>query len=339
MSGLKAFPRFGGAKKSSSVPEVSSALESVASLLLEAGEDLTRAKEKGLLAQVASSAQGLADGGPQVFSPGRTQHLVENMRSVARAMRNNLDPANLFLLSASYDLRAPLGKVIGALESLSSEWCAREDVGFWRECLRTNVLHLQMLMEDYNDGLLAQQGGLELERQEVHLTALAREATRQFGVLFKGYSLRCEGDDLYIVGDPERLRRLVFNLLSYAAKNSREGTEIKVDVWRRGDNACLFVQDQGQGAIAADTERLFLPFTCLDTSVADAEGQGLSLASVKRVAQVHGAGVCIQGAPGRGTTVEVCFKLLNREATVWQDESDFADLPSLSEEHCVAHAG
>lgn len=213
---------------------------------------------------------------------------------------------------AAHDLRTALNVVQGATESLQSPWCAKEDKEFWLGCIMRNLRSMEAAVEDFQDGLRQQGGHLELEREEIQLQVLADEVVRDFAAITQSHQFICQGDQLWIIGDRERIRRLLFNLLSNAARYSGTATEIKVDVWRRGDNACIFVQDQGQGLVPAETERLFLPFTRLEEGGALADGQSLGLASVKRIADAHGATISVQGHPGRGTTVEICFRALNR---------------------------
>lgn len=105
-------------------------------------------------------------------------------------------------------------------------------------------------------------------------------------------------------GDEALLERAIDNLLSNAIKFSGEGGEIEVSVARDHDAALIAVRDHGPGVPEAELASLFRPFF-RGSNAALAEGHGLGLAIVDRIARAHGGAVVARNADGGGLRVEL----------------------------------
>jgi signal transduction histidine kinase len=117
-----------------------------------------------------------------------------------------------------------------------------------------------------------------------------------------------EADDV-VVGsyDPVRVMQLLDNLLENAVKYSPEGGEVRVRVWRDGDNALMSVTDQGIGIPPADLPHLFDRFH-RGANVDDRRfaGMGLGLYICRGIAEQHGGRLWATSAgPGQGSTFHV----------------------------------
>jgi signal transduction histidine kinase len=98
----------------------------------------------------------------------------------------------------------------------------------------------------------------------------------------------------------------VLNLLDNAVKFTPTGGHVAVAVEDRGNFVGLTVRDNGPGIPAELMGRIFNPFTQAERSlVRQHEGVGLGLPIVRRFAELHGGGVEIDSAPGRGTAVTI----------------------------------
>jgi K+-sensing histidine kinase KdpD len=255
-------------------------------------------------------------GGPSEVNPLRESPHQGN-GSHSSGKKETKTPSQSELVKFAQEIASPLSIISGAAWGLKEE-CQPEERQFWIDCILRNALSAQNRVEDLLDEVREEDGTLQLKLTQLDLASVVSEAVTDFVPFAQDNELRFYGDSACILGDQERIKRLVFNLLCSAVNRCEAGREIKVDVWRRAGQVCLFVQDQGQGARPNDNEQIFLPFKHLEcaeeTLIGDSETapqESVSLASVKRIAAAHGAVIKVQGTPGHGTIFEVSFKALD----------------------------
>ena len=105
-------------------------------------------------------------------------------------------------------------------------------------------------------------------------------------------------DDVWVRGRAEDHHRVVANLLSNAVKYSLGGGTVTVALRREGDQAVITVTDEGIGISEVDRQRLFTEFFRSTNPRAVAQpGTGLGLSIVRRIAQLHRAGVEFRDGP------------------------------------------
>ncbi len=162
-----------------------------------------------------------------------------------------------------------------------------------------------LLVHDLLDLSRLSAGRLSLEREELDLTALAREVAERFAdqAAAAGSPVR-----LHARGpvrgrwDRERLDRVATNLLSNALKFG-QGHPIEVEVLAEGPRARLAVRDHGVGIPPEAQERLFGRFERLDDT--GQPGSGLGLYIVRQLVEAHGGTIHVSSHPGQGSTFTV----------------------------------
>jgi two-component system phosphate regulon sensor histidine kinase PhoR len=103
--------------------------------------------------------------------------------------------------------------------------------------------------------------------------------------------------------DPQLVEQAIINLIDNAIKHSGEKSEIRLKLFREGDEAVLAVIDHGCGIPAAHVERIFERFYRVDKARSrKAGGTGLGLAIVKHVMQLHHGTAGVISIPGKGST-------------------------------------
>jgi signal transduction histidine kinase len=104
------------------------------------------------------------------------------------------------------------------------------------------------------------------------------------------------------MGDRDRLRQLLANLVENAVRYTPPPGEIVVSVRRRGERAELAVADTGIGIAPEHHERIFERFYRVDAArTRSVGGTGLGLAIVRQIAEAHGGTVRLDSTPGRGS--------------------------------------
>jgi two-component system OmpR family sensor kinase len=220
-----------------------------------------------------------------------------------------------FLADASHELRTPLTSIRGYAELFDRGARDRpEDLATSMRHIREEANRMSVLVDDLL--LLARldhQRPLELER--VDLAGLVTEAVDAARVSTpdRAISLEVPAPSV-VIGDANRLRQVVDNLLANAVQHTPEGSPIHVGVRTETTTACLEVSDSGPGIPPEEQAHIFEPFHRSDPTRARATGGvGLGLSIVSAIAHAHGGTVGVVSRPAandqRGSTFWVRIPL------------------------------
>ena len=218
-----------------------------------------------------------------------------------------------FLANMSHELRTPLSAVIGYSEMLEEEVAELAEPGIRRdlEKINANARHLLSLINDVLDLSKIEAGRMEVAAEAFDVRRLVDEAaaTVQALVARKGNSLVVDAaPDLgRMHSDPVKLRQILFNLLSNAAKFTENGT---ITLWAARldsrDRIGLAVTDTGIGMTVEQRDKLFRRFTQADSSTTRRfGGTGLGLAITRAFCRMLGGSISVESEPGRGSTFRV----------------------------------
>ena len=107
--------------------------------------------------------------------------------------------------------------------------------------------------------------------------------------------------------DPVLFRRALSNLLSNALNHTPEDGHVRIGLREAPDALVVSVADDGHGMPEEHLPRVFDRFYRISDAPGRSHGSGLGLAIVKSIVDLHGGGVHLQSAPGKGTVVEMRF--------------------------------
>jgi len=234
---------------------------------------------------------------------------AEEAREAAQAANQTKSE---FLANMSHELRTPLNAIIGYSEMLMEE---AEDAGADAltpdlQKIRTAGRHLLGLINDVLDLSKVEAGRMDLHLEHFDFREMIDGVLATVGPLIEknGNRLVLEADSFEgtINSDLTKVRQILFNLLSNAAKFTEGGT-ITLAVEARGDALAFAVRDSGIGMTPEQLARLFQPFTQADSSTTRKYGgTGLGLTISRRFARMLGGDVSAESELGAGTT----FRLL-----------------------------
>lgn len=217
-----------------------------------------------------------------------------------------------FLATMSHELRTPLNSVIGYAELIEEEAGAGPSAEDARH-IRDSARQLLGVIDVILDLSKLESGAIVLDPDHVEVSMVleqVREAAAPLvAVAHNTLVIRQEG----ALGDAEvdhaRLYQCLMQLIANAAKFTKDGaitvTAVRQPIGGR-DSLVFSVSDTGIGVAAEHHERIFEPFTQVESTEARRfEGSGLGLALVRRLARLMGGDVTCESAPGQGAT----FKL------------------------------
>jgi two-component system sensor histidine kinase GlrK len=222
---------------------------------------------------------------------------------------------NRFLRQVSHELKTPLTALREGSELLSEEALGKltpeqqEVTGI----LRASSIELQRLIED-----LLSYGAAEFHRSALRFSPVMMRRVVALVLDHQNLSLRARAlriaphvDDITLEADFEKLRIMLDNLISNAAKFSPEGGVIRIEARSVGQHMLLDVADDGPGIPPAERERVFDPFyRGRNVAGGPLRGSGIGLSIVRDYAQAHGGTVEVVDEPARsGARLRVTLPL------------------------------
>jgi PAS domain S-box-containing protein len=315
--------------------------------------ELTARARDGTLTVVSYNATTFHDRDRRlqgVFAAARDMTELKRFEQTLQQKNVELEDASRlkseFLANMSHELRTPLNAIIGFSEVLGDGLLGdmsdqqRKFIGD----IFSSGKHLLSLINDILDLSKVEAGKMILDVEPVQVSSLLvnslsiiREKAASRHVEVK---LDTPADLGSIRADARKVKQIVYNLLSNAVKFATEGSEVTLQASRvprakvgqlsgsrpgRGfplsdsefqEFLEIRVTDTGIGISADGMERLFKPFSQIDSSLARKfEGTGLGLAMVKLLADLHGGAVAVESEVGKGSSFAIWLPFRPREAS------------------------
>ena len=243
-----------------------------------------------------------------------------------------------FIADASHELRTPLASIRGYAELFRRGAATRpEDLALAMSRIESESIRMGTLVDEML--LLARlDSGRPLARARVDLGALAADAARDSQAADPRWPVevgRCTdpadgpgagpGRPIAVLGDADRLRQLLANLLSNVRAHTPPGTAASISVRRAGSRAVIEVADAGPGLTEEQRGRVFERFYRADASRRRGDGtggSGLGLSIVASVAAAHGGAAEVRSVAGAGSVFTVRLPIDGVEAQSGGDARD-----------------
>ncbi len=213
-----------------------------------------------------------------------------------RRQKEAADAANhaksSFLARVSHEIRTPLNGVIGMLDVLNATGLNQQQQQQLR-IARTSAISLLGLMNDLLDYSKIEAGRLELECVPFSLRAVATEVVEAFSYMAASRQLQlaCEIEPrlpAYVLGDPERARQILVNLVNNALKFTEQGrVDLRIGLDDPTGHVLISVRDTGIGIPESRRGRLFSDFMQVDASTSRKYGgTGLGLSICRQLVEL-----------------------------------------------------
>jgi signal transduction histidine kinase len=207
--------------------------------------------------------------------------------------------------NVSHELRTPLASVLGFSSLMLDREVSPEETKRYLEVIRTEARRLAALLNDLLDLQRVEQEALELRSDDVDLNELLSTQVTLYSAQSDAHELRFQqaGEPLTVRGDRDRLAQVVGNLLSNAIKYSPDGGVVEVTAEAIGDEAWIWVRDEGLGIPGGHQEQIFTKFFRGDVGrELGISGTGLGLVLARQIVEAHGGQIGFESTSGRGST-------------------------------------
>jgi two-component system sensor histidine kinase BaeS len=203
----------------------------------------------------------------------------------------------------AHELRTPVAAIQGRVEGMLDGVYPRDESQVRRVLEQTQML--TRLIEDLRTSAHAEGATLALEREPTNLAVVLEDVAGAFRAEADAAQVRIEtrlATDLPTIEvDPDRIRGVILNLLTNAARHSPPGEVITIGCDRHATGVVIRVIDRGPGIPDADVERVFDRFYKGATST----GSGLGLTIAKSLVLAHGGTITAANGRQGGTIMTV----------------------------------
>lgn len=268
--------------------------------------------------QIDQAIRRLGDGSftetPVITGPRDLQQLGERLDWLRLRLLELEHEKTRFIQHMSHELKTPLTAIREGAELLREQVVGElneqqlEIAGILHE----SSLQLQKLIEDLLNFSIVQSRTTMLEPVAVEFNRLVEEvlAVHKLAMLSRKLELDLRLQPVSLVGDREKLRVLVDNLVSNAIKYSPDGSCLTIRLSAADGVARLDVADAGPGIPEVEHERVFEAFyQGAPANKGPVRGTGLGLSIAREYAQAHGGTVRVVKSPRQGACLQVRLPL------------------------------
>ncbi|WP_353894200.1 HAMP domain-containing sensor histidine kinase [Proteinivorax hydrogeniformans] len=282
----------------------------ISNSLLEPINNLTEGSKK--------MSMGLLNTRVPVRSNDEIGTLAQNFNSMAEQLEKNDENRLTFLADLSHDLKTPLASIKALAESLGEEESKETYQEFLKDIV-TEIDRMNVTVSSLLEFNKVSNISTKVNKKNFIFSYLVDEAVNSIQPIAdqKGIKIKFDNKELKekIFGDREKLRQMILNLLDNAIKYSGENGIVEVKLKANRKEIILAIKDCGKGIPPEALPHLFDRFYRVDKARhKDTGGNGIGLAIVKDVAQLHGGRVDVESRLETGTIFTI---KLPKQATLF----------------------
>lgn len=238
----------------------------------------------------------------EVSSAVHHARLYEEALETVRGLRDLEQRRGEYIAMVSHEIRSPMTVVAGIADILEKKRHRLPDEAITDlvDSLGREARRLSRLVNEVLDIERIDRGGMMLNKQDVDVVEIAREAIADTGET--GRTLfAARTDRAPVHADRDKVKQVFINLISNAVKFAPDNTPVTVSVATARQHVTVGIRDEGPGISAQDKERLFQRFSRLD-GTSEKPGTGLGLYLSRLIVERHDGRIWVDSEPGRGTT-------------------------------------
>lgn len=239
---------------------------------------------------------------------------LQLLQSLAAQAAISIENSRLFqqsdlIAEMVHELRTPLTSLTAAAHILQRTDLPEEQSSRLAETIYREVRRLNEMSSDFLDWARLESGRARFIREPVHVGGLVLECLEiirpQSDAAQVCLDHVIDADLSYIVGDRNRLKQAILNLLTNAIKYNQPEGKVSVEVRQGERNVIISVHDTGKGIPLESLDHIFERFYRVPAQERTITGTGLGLAITKRIVNAHDGTIDVFSEIGKGSTFTV----------------------------------
>lgn len=277
-------------------------------------------------------------------------HYEKELLKAKELAENTNKAQNNFISNISHELRTPIAVIMSSNQLLELNINKEKSNYFESNVQKTSIIkqncnRLIRLTNNIIDIAKIDSGFMNLKTKNIDIVFLIESivnsvvpyaATKNIDIVFD-----TNEEEVIMSIDPDKIERIILNLMSNAIKFSQENTNIYVTVEKSEDTLMCSVKDTGIGMEKKHLENIFERFTQIDDiMVRKNEGSGIGLSLVKSFINLHGGDIKVKSSVGEGSEftvylpikldenseLEITYEVSDMDAVVLKTGVEFSDI-------------
>lgn len=234
--------------------------------------------------------------------------LAETFNAMISRLKDSFQRINQFSIDVSHELKTPLTILKGETELALRKERTNEE---YKRSMQSNLEEIDRMSRIIDDLLLLSKAetkdiGMNLEKVDLRdLLADVCMNMKLFGENKGVEIIARELEDIRLVGDELKLRRMITNVVENAIKYGHRGGHVIVSSYKQNGFACVNVEDDGPGISPGDIKYIFDRFYRADRSRKRESGSGLGLSISRWIAEAHKGSIDVQSRPAAGSVFTI----------------------------------
>lgn len=261
-----------------------------------------------------------------------------HLREMEQVKAEEINHAKLqFFTNITHELLTPLTIISASVDEL------KQTAPTYKEQYKVmthNINRLIRLLQQILEFRKAETGNLKLKVSQGDLVQFVRRSLDGFRPLMKKkdihFTIESDSETCFAFFDPDKLDKILYNLLSNASKYNKAGGKVGIELSRDEANgiACIIVKDNGPGIPKEAQKDLFKRFYEGDYRKFNTIGTGIGLSLVRDLVVLHHGAISVESETGEGTAFKVQFPI-HRSAYPEEEIDDANAVPIMEEADIV----
>lgn len=241
-----------------------------------------------------------------ISSKDEIGELADSFNNMADNLQNLENLRRDFIANISHELRSPITSIRGFIQGIMDGTIPEDKHKYYLNIALDESKRLTRLISDVLDLSRLESKEFSLRMEQFDVNELIRVNIIRFEKEIDNKKINVDvtlsGNELFAIGDRDRVGQVISNLVDNAIKFTRENGSIGISTEVQGKKILVTINDTGVGIPEEELKLIWDRFHMVDKSRTTKKGTGLGLSIVRQIINQHGEQIWVKSREGEGTT-------------------------------------